>query len=120
MTVFLMADDIYEDAEIRRGKLCWHKLDGMARIAANDLVMLQVGCDRILNRFFGHLPCYSGMMHVVTESFMIALLGHTWEIKLNEMDLQHYTLKLFDESALLKTSTFRIYMPAAMSMLLAG
>lgn len=120
MAAFLMADDINEDAEIRRGKPCWHKLDGMARMAANDMLMLQVGCDRILNRFFGHLPCYSGMMQVVTESYMIGLLGHTLEIKFNKMGLQHFTLKLYDESALLKTSGFRIYMPVALSMLLAG
>lgn len=115
-----MADDIYEGSEVRRGKVCWHRLEGMEKSACNDILMLENGCNLIINRFFGHLPCYGGMMQIISECFMISLLGHVYEIQYNKLGLDHFTLQRFNDSALMKTSTYRFYMPAALSMLLAG
>lgn len=115
-----MADDIYEGSKIRRGKTCWHLIEGMEKIACNDMLMLQNGYNLLLNRFFSHLPCYAGLMQIMSECFMASLLGHLHEIQLNKLGLEHFKIERFNDSALLKTSSYRFYMPAALSMLMAG
>lgn len=120
MGAYLMADDTIDGSEIRRGKLCWHLLPGMEKTVCNDLLMLQNGCNLVLNRFFGHLPCYSGLAQIMSECFMISLMGHLYEIEFNKLGLEHFTLERFNNSGLMKTSSYRFYMPAALAMLMAG
>lgn len=116
----MIADDIIDLSDIRRDKKCWHNLDGMGRIAVNDMLMVESGCNLILNRYFGHLPCYSGMIKTVSETFMASLMGHTLEIQYNQMDLEHFTINNYTYSAEMKGSYYRFYQPAALACLLAG
>lgn len=114
-----MADDIVDNSEIRRGKICWHKVKGMERIAINDIIMLENGCYLALKRFFGHLPCYSGMAQTIAESNMYSLMGHLFEEQY-KMCVERFTLASFNYLSLMKGAYYRFYMQAAVSMLLAG
>lgn len=120
MCTYLINDDINDDSEIRRGKICWHKVKGMEKIAINDMLMLENGCYLIIKRFFGHLPCYAGMMQTITETFMTSLMGHSLELQFNKMGLDHFTLENYNYIALMKGVHYQFYMPAALAMLLAG
>lgn len=120
MCSYLIADDIYDKADIRRGKICWHKIEGMEKIVANNMLLLEIGCQFIMNRFFGHLPCYTGMIQILTECYMTSLTGHLYEMQINEIGLDHFTFENYNYSAVLKTSSYRFYLPAAMATLLAG
>lgn len=119
----MINDDILDKAEIRRGKTCWYKLEGNDRAAVTDMrmLLLENGCHLILNRFFHHLPCYSEIMQTVTETFMVAMLGHQYELQVKtKMGLDHFTLDCFTYQNMMKGSYHRFYMPAALAMLLAG
>lgn len=116
----MIDDDILDNSKIRRAKTCWHKVSGMERTAINDMLMLENGCHLIINRFFGHLPCYSGIMQTVTETFMVSLVGHLHEFQYNDVGLEDFTLERFNYIQLLKGSFYRFYKPAAVAMLLAG
>lgn len=84
-------------------------------------LLLENGCHLILNRFFHHLPCYSEIMQTVTETFMVAMLGHQYELQVKtKMGLDHFTLDCFTYQNMMKGSYHRFYMPAALAMLLAG
>ena len=40
-TFFLVADDIMDGAETRRGKLCWYKKDNIGMMAFNDAIIIE-------------------------------------------------------------------------------
>lgn len=116
----MINDDIMDNSEIRRGKMCWHKLEGMDRTAVADSFLLENGCHVIINRYVGHLPCYSAMMQIATETFMLAMLGHIDEFKIRQKGVDHFTLERYDYTETMKGAYQRFYMPAAFAMLLAG
>lgn len=120
MAAFLIDDDIGDKSEKRRGKTCWHKVKGMERIAINDLLMIESGCNLILSRFFGHLPCYTGLIKTVTETFMTSLMGTLLEGEYNEMGVDIFTYENYKYSAEMKGSHYRFYMPTALACVLAG
>lgn len=115
-----MDDDFLDNSEIRRGKTCWQKLKGMEKVAVNDMVMLENGCYLVINRFFGHLPCYSGIMQTVTECFMKSLLAQSYDFHYNAMGVDHFTLDKYNHMNSMKATYTRFYMPATLAMLLAG
>lgn len=117
----MINDDILDKAEIRRAKTCWHKLEGNDRAAVTDMLLLENGCFVTINRFCSHLPCYSAIMRTVTDTFMVAMLGHQYELQLKtKMGIDHFTLESYIYQNLMKGSFHRFYMPAALAMLLAG
>lgn len=109
-----------DSSDVRRGKLCWHKLEGMEKTATADALLLESGCHVVVNRICGHLPCYNGMMQIATETFMLAMLGHIGEFKIKQKGLDHFTLERFNCTEITKGSYHRFFMPAAFAMLLAG
>lgn len=115
-----MEDDIIDDSAIRRSKPCWHKVEGMERFAINDMLMLENGCHTIMNRFFGHLPCYSGIVQTIMETFMVSLLGTMLEFHYRKMGPDTFTLERFNYAQILKGCFYRFYMSAALAMMLAG
>jgi len=54
----LVADDIMDGSEYRRGRLAWHKLDGLGSIAINDSFFLESIVYFLLKKYFSKLPCY--------------------------------------------------------------
>ena len=49
-TFFLVADDIMDGAETRRGKQCWYKKDNIGMMAFNDAIILETCIYSVLNR----------------------------------------------------------------------
>lgn len=92
----------------------------MERIAVNDMLMTENGGHRILNRYFSHSPCYSGLIKTLTETYMASLMGASLENRYNEMGVDSFTRENYAYSAVIKGSYYRFYMPAAFAMLLAG
>lgn len=115
---YLIIDDVNDDSEIRRGKVCWHKTE--PKLFVNDMILLENGCYLILNRYFGHLPCYTDMIKNITESFMVAIMGHALETHYNNLGLEHFSHEMFDYVSVMKGSYYTYCMPAALSMLMAG
>ena len=58
-TFFLVADDIMDGSETRRGKVCWYKKDNIGMMAFNDAIILEHCIYSILNRHFKHHKHYT-------------------------------------------------------------
>lgn len=124
MVTVLIDDDMNETADVRRGKTSWYKVKGMEHIAQHDAIIMENACYLILNRFFGHLPCYSGMIKTINEAYMISLMGQTIELLLNRplknQTIERYSMEKYDSVTIMIGSYYRFYMPIALTMLLAG
>lgn len=118
----LVIDDIVDGSEIRRGKLCWHKLNDVGTIAINDIMMFSNGAHAhlILKRYFGHLPCYVDMMNLLHEITMISYMGESLDILLMKKGVTHFTMEQFRCAAACKTAYFVFYTQIAFSMLFCG
>lgn len=116
----MVNDDIMDNSDVRRGKMCWYKLDGMERTVTADALLLENGCLAVLNRFFGHLPCYSGMVQIATEVFMLSMLGEIGEFKIKQKGLDHFTLERYNYTETIKMAYNRFCLSGAFAMLLAG
>merc|ERR1712217_873535 len=70
---FLIADDIMDRSDTRRGKPSWYKLVNMGAI--NDAMLLQKLVDKALKRYFQADDCYQKLVDLVSEANYITLLG---------------------------------------------
>merc|ERR1740117_2219801 len=57
-TAFLIADDIMDDSETRRGKPCWYRREDVQMIAVNDALLLESLVYKVLKRHFAFEPYY--------------------------------------------------------------
>ena len=49
----LMADDIMDTSETRRGQPCWYKTNGLGTTGFNDALILEQAVYYILRKYFG-------------------------------------------------------------------
>ena len=61
-TYFLVADDIMDGAETRRGKLCWYKKDNIGMMAFNDALIIETCIYSILERHFKDHKLYNTLV----------------------------------------------------------
>ena len=54
----LVADDIMDESQTRRGQPCWYKCKGVGHIAINDAVTIEALVFKILKRHFAQDACY--------------------------------------------------------------
>ncbi len=62
---FLVADDIMDGSETRRGKPCWYKKNGM--MAINDSFILESSLFRLLKKHFGKDAIYIELLDLFHE-----------------------------------------------------
>ena len=62
-TYFLVADDIMDGAETRRGKPCWYKKDNIGMMAFNDALIIETCIYSILERHLKDHKQYSALVH---------------------------------------------------------
>ena len=55
---FLVADDVMDELQTRRGQPCWYKKPNVHMIAINDSFLLKSFVFTILRKHFGHEPYY--------------------------------------------------------------
>ena len=66
-TFFLVADDIMDGAETRRGKPCWYKKDNIGMMAFNDSLIIETCIYSILERHLKDHPQYSALVHAFLQ-----------------------------------------------------
>ena len=70
-TFFLVADDIMDGSETRRGKLCWYKKDNIGMMAFNDAIVLETCIYSILNRHFKEHKHYTTIVDAFLQVILI-------------------------------------------------
>lgn len=72
---FLVADDIMDDSQTRRGQPCWYKQKHVNLVAINDSFILESGVFCILKRHFGEEPFYTELLELLLQTTQQTELG---------------------------------------------
>lgn len=72
---FLVADDIMDDSQTRRGQPCWYKQKHVNLVAINDSFILESGVFCILKRHFGDEPYYTELLELLLQTTQQTELG---------------------------------------------
>lgn len=78
---FLIADDIMDNAESRRGLPCWYRKEGVGLQAVNDSILIENGLYSILRRYFSGLPCYVPIMELFHDVTLKTSMGQMLDMQ---------------------------------------
>ncbi|ODM91554.1 Farnesyl pyrophosphate synthase [Orchesella cincta] len=71
----LVADDIMDKSETRRGRPCWYKVDGLESLAFNDAMLLEQIVYRIITKYFKDTNFYSTLLELFLNTTYKTVLG---------------------------------------------
>ena len=120
---FLVADDVMDNSETRRGKPCWYKVPKVGVVAINDSFILESCVFQLIDHHF----CGS-VKHMLKDIFLEVvnyteygqLLDLTSQPTNGPIDLDRFTADRYDMIVKFKTSYYTFYLPIAISMVLSG
>lgn len=120
---FLVADDVMDDSQTRRGQPCWYKVPEVGLIAINDSFLLESFVFQILRQHFdgelyGHL--LELMLDVTQKTEIGQLYDLTSQSGTSNIDLDRFTIDRYRMIVKYKTAFYSFYLPVAMGMRLAG
>ncbi|GAX20074.1 farnesyl diphosphate synthase [Fistulifera solaris] len=121
---FLVADDIMDDSQTRRGQPCWYKNQHVNLVAINDSFLLESAVFCILKRHFGNEPYYTELLELLLQTTQQTELGQLLDLTSqpqgNEVDLNRFTMQRYKLIVKYKTAFYSFYLPVALGMILAG
>ena len=122
---FLVADDVMDDSQTRRGQPCWYKLPKVKLIAINDSFLLESFVFQILRTHFGTDACYPAMLELLLDVTQKTECGQLLDLTsqpqpVTKVDLDRFTLDRYRMIVKYKTAFYSFYLPVAMGMLLSG
>ena len=121
---FLVADDIMDQAETRRGKPCWYKTVGIS--AVNDAMLLMTQVNLILREEFAQdsPKLFIKLEALLTDTIYRTELGQFLDMQTQppegEICLDDYTMERYNEIVQFKTAYYSFYAPVALGLILAG
>lgn len=120
---YLVADDIMDGSEMRRGAPCWYKTPGVGLTAVNDSLLLEHGLYYILKLYFGEHPSYTHLLELFHDVSMKTVMGQALD-NLSHVDgkpnLDAYTMKRYNSIVKYKTAYYSFQLPVTLAMYLAG
>ncbi|CAG7828364.1 unnamed protein product [Allacma fusca] len=118
---FLVADDIMDSSETRRGRLCWYKVDGLGATAFNDAVLLEASVYPILKKYFREKEYYADLLDIFHEATFKTSYGQSLDTRTGlEKRLETYTVDRYAAIVKYKTSYYSFYLPVSLAMAMAG
>ena len=121
---FLVADDVMDDSQTRRGQPCWYKLKDVGNIAINDSFLLESFCFTMLKKHFGMEPYYGRLLElfleVVQQTEFGQLLDLTSQPADRSIDLSRFTLERYKLIVKYKTAFYTFYLSVAIGMITSG
>lgn len=120
---FLVADDIMDASETRRGQPCWYKLPDVQLNAINDGILLESHIYTILKRHFGGSPLYVHLLELFHETTLQTALGQYLDLATAEpdrVDFGRFSMRTYSNIVIYKTAFYTFYLPVALAMRIAG
>ena len=122
---FLVADDVMDASETRRGQPCWYKLKHVHNIAINDSFLLESYVFSMIRFHFGKEPYYLQLvelfLQVVQQTEFGQLLDLTSQDEASkEVDLTRFSLDRYKKIVKYKTAFYTFYLPVAIGMITSG
>lgn len=120
---FLVADDVMDASETRRGQPCWYKNEHVKLIAINDSFLLESFVFTMLKEHFGgeeyYLQLVELFIQVIQQTEFGQLLDLTSQDE-NVVDLDRFTLERYQKIVKYKTAFYTFYLPVAIGMITSG
>jgi len=116
----LIADDIMDSSETRRGQPCWYKHPHVNLIAINDAFMVDALMYRLLKRHFKDEPYYAQIVDLFQETSFQTECGQLIDLQCDNMDLNEFKLDRWLAIVKYKTAFYSFYLPVALGMTVAG
>jgi len=126
---FLVADDMMDASEMRRGKPCWYKQPHVGLSAINDGILLEACIHSILRTHFRDKSYYMDLVELMLEIIrktswgqsLDMMTAETFKQKQGSSDcLDHFTMDRYKAIVKYKTSYYSFYLPVALAMRMAG
>lgn len=124
---FLVADDIMDASEVRRGQPCWYKVPGIGLDAANDALVLDSFIYYLLEHFFKDKPYYNTMVSLFWDVSLRTKMGQMMDLVSNPQGrerppnmLQGFNTTLYNKIVCFKTAYYTFYLPLAAGMVMSG
>jgi hypothetical protein len=95
---FLVADDIMDNSQMRRGQPCWYKQEGIGLNAVNDGWILLSGVYRMLDLFCGDQPYYQRALRILRETEYRTELGQFLDLTSGEAEAEVQPALFTDET----------------------
>ncbi|GMT28481.1 hypothetical protein PFISCL1PPCAC_19778, partial [Pristionchus fissidentatus] len=115
----LVADDIMDESERRRGKPCWYRLDGIGLSAVNDALLLQVAAQSEMSEAFKGHPNKDRALSALDLTIRRTIVGQMMDTntagKVEEFSWQRYS-QLVEH----KTSHYTFALPIQLGVLASG
>jgi farnesyl diphosphate synthase len=122
---FLVADDVMDASETRRGQPCWYQQPDVQLIAINDAFLLESFVFTLVREYFGHEPYVHDLIDlfltVIQKTEVGQLLDLTSQpLHAKTVDLTRFTLDRYRQIVKYKTAYYSFYLPVAIGMILSG
>ena len=119
---FLVIDDILDGSALRRGKPCWHLVEGVGPInAINDGILLKSLVFTALKRWFSGSPQYMRIVELFHECVLMTELGQMVDTASQVSQcLPRFSMEYFLRMARNKASYYTYVLPLECGLLAAG
>ena len=116
----LMADDVMDDSQTRRGQPCWYKNDDVQKIAINDAFFVEALVLKIIKRHFGCEPYYLQLLDLFLETTFQTECGQLLDTLCLNLTIEDFTATRWELIVKYKTAFYSFYIPIALSMTVFG
>ncbi len=123
---FLVADDMMDESETRRGQPCWYKQPDVKLVAINDSFLLKSHIYLLLRKHFksSRPAMYMDILDLFLDTTVQTELGQLLDLTSNPMDgptdLDRFTIERYMYIVKYKTAFYSFYLPVALALVLSG
>ena len=119
--VFLVADDIMDHSEIRRGKPCWYKKCGLRAI--NNTYLMEQCIYALINKHFINEPYLVDLYKSFHRITYLTAIGQELDMIASEpsgsFSIHKFTEDKYKSIVKYKTAYYSFYLPVSLGMILA-
>lgn len=120
---FLVADDMMDHSQTRRGKPCWYLNEGVGNIAINDSFMLEGALYVLLKKHFRNEKYYVDLLDLFHEVTFQTELGQLIDLITADeeiVDLDKFSSSKHSFIVIYKTAYYSFYLPVTIAMFMSG
>jgi len=120
----LVADDIVDRSELRRGKPCWYKKPEVGLVAVNDAFILESMVYKLIHLNFKNEKYYVNLVDLFHQVNHKTVYGQQLDLLTSQsgktVNFDIFTKERFKAIMKFKTAYYSFYLPVALAMTMTG